>query len=295
MAARWASCLALLLTAPSAFSLIVPRIPSPPCARLPLRPAPVPSRAAPAQMFGGLGGGGFLNLGTPELVVIGAVAWALLGPKELYRLAREVGSFLGEWQQLGRQAQQTFRDAIDSEMAEDGQPAGPDSPSSMASRFREEASEFASKLSGKPAAPVQPMQSVVKQSVGEAPPAVFSDLDSAYANGEIDEAAMMEQLRATLGDPETNRANFAEQVSGDRNKKVLTESPAPLPGTEGALQVAEEGLLAIQIKEAENMLASLQAEKDVLALRRKQAEANAQRARARAEEEAFARRDATEA
>ena len=60
-------------------------------------------------MFGGPSGG-FLNLGAPEVIVIGAVAWALLGPKELYRLAREAGSFLGEWQQLGRQAGACIRD-----------------------------------------------------------------------------------------------------------------------------------------------------------------------------------------
>jgi hypothetical protein len=74
------------------------------------------SRAPPVQMqFGG----GFLNLGTPELIVIGAVAWALLGPKELFKLAREAGTFLGEWQQLGMQAKQNFQDAIESELVED--------------------------------------------------------------------------------------------------------------------------------------------------------------------------------
>ena len=55
-------------------------------------------------MFGpGGGGGGFLGVGAPEMVVIGAVAWALLGPKELYKLAKQAGEFLGEWQQLGQQ------------------------------------------------------------------------------------------------------------------------------------------------------------------------------------------------
>ena len=42
-------------------------------------------------MFGPGGGGGFLNLGGPEVLVIGAVAWAILGPKELYKLARQAG------------------------------------------------------------------------------------------------------------------------------------------------------------------------------------------------------------
>ena len=66
-------------------------------------PARTASRAPPVRMFGPPGGG-FLNMGTPELVVIGAVAWVLLGPKELFRLSREAGAFLGEWQQLGQQA-----------------------------------------------------------------------------------------------------------------------------------------------------------------------------------------------
>lgn len=54
-----------------------------------------------------------------HLQVIGAVAWALLGPKELYKLAQQAGQFLGEWQQLGRQAQSTFKDALESELGND--------------------------------------------------------------------------------------------------------------------------------------------------------------------------------
>jgi len=149
----FASVLALLLSAPAAEALAIARGPMPVGAPQHLRrPMPVASRAVPAQMFGP-GGGGFLNLGTPEMFVIGAVAWALLGPKELYRLSREAGSFLGEWQQLGRSAQKTFQDAIDSEMEDDGKPADPNSPSSVAARFRAEANEFAAKMqsAGKPA------------------------------------------------------------------------------------------------------------------------------------------------
>merc|ERR1719440_43785 len=88
------------------------------------RPDPVvlprhaPSRSGDGpRMFPG--GGNFLNLGTPEMFVIGAVAWALLGPKELYRLAQEAGKFLGEWQQLGQQAKNTFTEAIEAELRED--------------------------------------------------------------------------------------------------------------------------------------------------------------------------------
>jgi Sec-independent protein translocase protein TatA len=247
-------------------------------------------------MFGP-GSGGFLNLGTPEVIVIGIVAWALLGPKELYRLSREAGSFLGEWQTLGRQAQKTFQEAIDTEMADDGSPADKNSPSSIAARFRQEANDFASKFQNPPqtaAAPTAEKQRPAKQQVGEAPPAVFSDMETAYANGEMDEEALMKELKATLGDPEANRANFAAQVSGDRNRQVLAETPSR-PPIDDPLQEAEEDLLSVQIQEAENQLASLQAEKEVLALRRKQLEAAAQRARQRAEEDMMAGREGKKA
>ena len=86
--------------------LLVPAPALLPSAQL-ARPSPRPAvrrRTAAPQMLGGPGGGGFFNLGGPEVVVIGAVAWVLLGPKELYKLSREAGKFIGEWQQLGQQA-----------------------------------------------------------------------------------------------------------------------------------------------------------------------------------------------
>lgn len=291
-----ASALTLLLSVPVAEALVVARAPVPLGVQQLRRPVRVAARAQPAQMFGP-GSGGFLNLGTPELVVIGIVAWALLGPKELYRLSREAGSFLGEWQSLGRQAQKTFQDAIDTEMADDGSPPDPNSPSAIASRFRQEANEFASKLQNPTktaAAPKAEKQGPAKQQVRDAPPAVFSDMDTAYANGEIDEDALMKELQATLGDPESNRANFAAQVSGDRNRQVLAETP-PWSPIDDPLQEAEEDLISVQIQEAENQLASLQAEKEVLALRRKQLESAAVRARQRAEDDTLAAREGKKA
>jgi Sec-independent protein translocase protein TatA len=65
------------------------------------------------------GGGGFLNVGTPELVVIGGLAWLLLGPKELLRLSREAGVLIGNLRKLGTEAADQFRDAIESELALD--------------------------------------------------------------------------------------------------------------------------------------------------------------------------------
>ena len=80
--------------------------------------AAAPARSTALTMFGGFNGG-FLNLGTPEVIVIGAVAWAVLGPKELFRLAKQAGEFLGQWQQLGQQAKDTFTSALEQELADD--------------------------------------------------------------------------------------------------------------------------------------------------------------------------------
>lgn len=85
----------------------------------------VGSRGAPAAVQMGLpgfplgGGGGFLNVGTPELIVIGGLAWLLLGPKELFRLSREAGVLIGNLRKLGTDAADQFRDAIESEMVMD--------------------------------------------------------------------------------------------------------------------------------------------------------------------------------
>jgi Sec-independent protein translocase protein TatA len=88
-------------------------------------PRRVASRSAPAAVQMGLpgfplgGGGGFLNVGTPELIVIGGLAWLLRGPKELFRLSREAGVLIGNLRKLGTDAADQFRDAIESEMAMD--------------------------------------------------------------------------------------------------------------------------------------------------------------------------------
>jgi hypothetical protein len=82
---------------------------------------------------------------------------------------------------------------------------------------------------------------------------------------------------------ERDAATFAEQISGARNAQVLEEFPAELsaedeavePGSAEDLQSAEEALLETAIAQAENSLALLQAEKRVLALKRRQLEAKA--------------------
>mmetsp|Transcript_46950 Transcript_46950/g.96002 ORF Transcript_46950/g.96002 Transcript_46950/m.96002 type:complete len:175 (+) Transcript_46950:41-565(+) len=60
-------------------------------------------------------GGGFLGVGTSELVVIGIVAWLVLGPKRLYQLARDIGRISGEIKNVADEARQTFQQAIDLE------------------------------------------------------------------------------------------------------------------------------------------------------------------------------------
>lgn len=63
-------------------------------------------------------GGGFLGVGTSELIVIGAVAWLVLGPKRLYQLARDIGKISGEIKNVAEEARQTFQQAIDLEGGE---------------------------------------------------------------------------------------------------------------------------------------------------------------------------------
>jgi len=65
-------------------------------------------------------GGGFLGVGTSELVVIGIVAWLVLGPKRLYQLARDIGKISGEIKNVAEEARQTFQQAIDVESGESG-------------------------------------------------------------------------------------------------------------------------------------------------------------------------------
>ena len=91
-------------------------------------PRATPARTGGVSMFGGFSNGGFLNLGAPEMVVIGAVAWVVLGPKELFRLAKQAGEFVGQWQQLGQQAKDTFTSALEQEIAEDEAKNAPPAP-----------------------------------------------------------------------------------------------------------------------------------------------------------------------
>jgi len=132
---RWALAFLLLLAASgcSAFtcSAVRPglarrcsagRVPMAPPVQEPVRRklTRAPTTAMGLPGFPG-GGGGFslFNVGTPELIVIGGLAWLLLGPKELLRLSREAGVLIGNLRQIGTEAAAQFRDAIESEIALD--------------------------------------------------------------------------------------------------------------------------------------------------------------------------------
>jgi len=83
---------------------------------------------------------------------------------------------------------------------------------------------------------------------------------------------------------------------------VLSEYPQEYPqnlsaeevGGWGQLDSAEEGMLDVQLQEAENRLATLQAEAKVLALRKKQQMANFERAQRAAEDKEKESADAEE-
>lgn len=244
-------------------------------------------------MLGGGGfGGGFLNMGTPELIVIGAVAWAVLGPKELFRLSKEAGKFLGEWQQLGMNAKNTFTSALENELKEDEaakEPAPPEPPAASEAKppyedWAQEAREYAAATTGfKGGAELgEPGDSGSGGSSADGGANPFTPEQ---------EAAVRESLYAELGEPGENAVNFQDQISGARNAAVMAEYPdeltaedVPQDGSELDVTDADEQLLATKIAERQNEIAMMQAEQEVLALKRKQLEANAARAKKMAEE-----------
>lgn len=48
-------------------------------------------------------------------MVIGIVAWAVLGPKRLYQLAKDIGKISGEIKNVADEARQTFQQAVDTD------------------------------------------------------------------------------------------------------------------------------------------------------------------------------------
>lgn len=68
----------------------------------------------PTMVFGG---GGFLGVGPQEVLVIAAVGWFVLGPKQLLELSRDVGKIVGEVKKSANQARDTFTEALETDIA----------------------------------------------------------------------------------------------------------------------------------------------------------------------------------
>lgn len=62
--------------------------------------------------------GGFFGVGSSEVLVIGVVAWLILGPKRLYQLARDIGRISAEFKNVTEEARVTFQKAVSTEVDE---------------------------------------------------------------------------------------------------------------------------------------------------------------------------------
>merc|ERR1712205_32032 len=60
--------------------------------------------------------GGFFGVGSSEVLVIGAVAWLVLGPKRLYQLARDIGKISAEFKNVTEEARVTFQKAVNTDI-----------------------------------------------------------------------------------------------------------------------------------------------------------------------------------
>lgn len=59
--------------------------------------------------------GSFFGVGVPEALVVAVLGWFLLGPEELYRLAKQAGGWLGELRTFVGQAARQYETALDDE------------------------------------------------------------------------------------------------------------------------------------------------------------------------------------
>mmetsp|Transcript_48667 Transcript_48667/g.122808 ORF Transcript_48667/g.122808 Transcript_48667/m.122808 type:complete len:430 (-) Transcript_48667:47-1336(-) len=59
--------------------------------------------------------GSFFGVGVPEALVVAVLGWFLLGPEELYKLAKQAGGWLGELRTFVGQAARQYETALDDE------------------------------------------------------------------------------------------------------------------------------------------------------------------------------------
>jgi len=64
----------------------------------------------------GFAGGGFLGVGTPELIVVCAVGYFLLGPSELYKLAKDVGKLVSQARQALADSAAEWQSTMDGQL-----------------------------------------------------------------------------------------------------------------------------------------------------------------------------------
>ena len=106
--------LALLAPAADGFARppSVARIAAPP----PRRPSCAPRQRynAPLMFYQG----GVLGVGTPEVLVIAAVGYFLLGPEELYRLSKEIGKVVGQAREYVTKSAAEWQATLDGETFE---------------------------------------------------------------------------------------------------------------------------------------------------------------------------------
>ncbi|GAB5035783.1 Hypothetical protein NocV09_02900900 [Nannochloropsis oceanica] len=87
---------------PSRANTVAPSVPRP---RPRLQRGPAPLQFSPA----------FLNVGTPEVVLILLVGYFVLGPQDLYRVAKETGQLVNNVQTAGTDAWKVFQEAMEAE------------------------------------------------------------------------------------------------------------------------------------------------------------------------------------
>lgn len=198
-------------------------------------------------------GPSLFGLGPSEAVVIGLAAYFLLGPKELFKLAKQAGNFLGEWRSLGLDAQRQFQEAMDAEDIRN-----------PINDIREIANEF---------------QAASFQSQFRPPTASSSSVAEPKRYDSIRNEVKQATEESILEDEESEVDEPAASTDSVNVKIRRKENDYETPKVLGA----EEARLEVEIEQAENALETLRAEANILQLKRKQVEAAAAAARREAD------------